>query len=193
MLEREAGPDSVEPRRFRHVLLRIGGGEVQETLEYLKRTWNEFQFSQPFEFTFLADDMNAVFLTIENFGAVIRNAAVLAVLIACLGLFGLASYSIDRRTKEIGIRKILGATSRGLVGLITKEFLLLVAAANVIAWPVAYFYVGGMLRDFPYRTGMSLWVFALSGALALAVAVLTVIVLSVRAALANPVDTLRYE
>jgi putative ABC transport system permease protein len=183
----------IEPRRFRHVLLRIGGGEVPETLEFLKRIWNEFQFSQPFEFTFLADDMNVVFRTIENFGAVIRNAAVLAVLIACLGLFGLASYSIDRRTKEIGIRKILGASSRGLVGLITKEFLLLVAAANFIAWPVTYFYIGGMLRDFPYRTGMSPWVFVLSGTLALVIAVLTVIVLSVRAALANPVDTLRYE
>lgn len=183
----------IDPRRFDQILVRLGGGDITEALGFLRQAWGEFQFGQPFEFTFLADDMNAVFRTIENFGAVTRNAAVLAVVIACLGLFGLASYTIERRTKEIGVRKVLGASVGGLVRLVTKDFLLLVAGANIVAWPVAYYYVGIFLRNFPYRTGLSLWVFVLSGLLALCIALLTVILQSVRAALANPVESLRYE
>jgi putative ABC transport system permease protein len=183
----------IEPRRYQHILIRTGGGRSREILEDLKKTWDGFQFKQAFEFTYLADDIDAVLRPIESFGGVTRNAAILAVLIACLGLFGLASFTIERRTKEIGIRKVLGASVGGLVGLVTRDFLLLVAAANLVAWPAAYYSAGVFLRNFPHKTALSLWIFLLAGCLAFAVALLTVIVQSARAALADPVESLRYE
>ncbi len=183
----------IDPRRYANILIRTGGQEPREILADVRKTWEDFRFNQPFEFTFLADDIEAVLRPIENFGGVTRNSALLAVLIACLGLFGLSSHTIERRTKEIGIRKVLGASARGLIGLVTRDFLLLVAGANAVAWPVAYYYVGLFLRNFPYRTGLSPWVFLMAGVLALVVALLTVIVQAARAALANPVESLRYE
>ncbi len=183
----------IEPRRYQHLLIRTRGGNILRTVAFLEKTWSEFRFSQPFEFSFLADDMDAVFRPIENFQTVTQNGAILAIIIACLGLFGLASYSIERRTKEIGVRKVMGASVGGLVGLISREFLGLVAAANVFAWPVAYYVVNRMLQGFPYRTGMSLWIFFAAGFLALLIALMTVGVQSFRAARANPIDTLRYE
>jgi putative ABC transport system permease protein len=117
----------------------------------------------------------------------------LAIFIACLGLLGLASFSAEQRTKEIGIRKVLGASVASVLALISKDFLKLVMVANLIAWPLAWYAMNRWLQNFAYRVDMSWWVFALAGGLALAIALVTVSTQAIRAALANPVNSLRYE
>lgn len=183
----------IEPRRFNYIMVRINGDNITGSMNYIENAWEEFQFDQPFEFTFLEDDMNNVYRSIENFSAIIRYAALLAIVIACLGLFGLAFFTVEKRTKEIGIRKVLGATIPGLIWLISKEFLLLVALANIIAWPIAYYATNNMLQNFAYRININLLIFIFSAILALVIALLTVSYQSIRAALANPAETLRYE
>jgi putative ABC transport system permease protein len=117
----------------------------------------------------------------------------LTVFVACLGLFGLAAFSAERRTKEIGIRKALGASMTGIVRLLCKEIVILVVIANAVAWPVAYLAVSRWLETFVYRTEITLTVFIISGFLVLIIALATVSYQSIKAALANPVDSLRYE
>ncbi len=119
--------------------------------------------------------------------------AVLAIALSCLGLFGMAVFSIERRTKEIGIRKVLGASVSGVVTLLSKDFVKLVLMANVIAWPVAWYGMNKWLQDFAYRIDLGWWVFALASGVALLIALLTVSAQAIRAALANPVEALRYE
>jgi len=119
--------------------------------------------------------------------------SVLAILVACLGLFGLASFTAEQRTKEIGIRKVLGASVSNIVVLLTKEFSKWVLLANLIAWPIAYFAMLRWLQNFAYRTRIGVWMFFLAAFLALAIALVTVSYQAVRAALANPARSLRYE
>jgi len=118
---------------------------------------------------------------------------ILGIIIAGLGLFGLASFLAEQRTKEMGIRKVLGASVSGLILLISKDFTKWVLVANLIAWPVAYFFMNTWLQNFAYRTNLALWIFALSGVIALVVALLTVSYQAIKAAVANPVQSLRYE
>jgi putative ABC transport system permease protein len=117
----------------------------------------------------------------------------LAILIASLGLFGLASFSAAQRTKEIGIRKVLGATVADITLILSREFVMLVIVSNVFAWPIAYYVMNKWLQSFAYRVDFSWWVFVLAGLIALAVALMTVSWQAIRAALANPVESLRYE
>jgi len=117
----------------------------------------------------------------------------LAVFIACLGLFGLASFMAEQRTKEIGIRRILGASVPGITSMMSREFARWVLAANLVAWPAAWYFMHRWLQGFAYRAELSPWSFVLSGAVALAIALVTVVSLSARAASANPADALRYE
>ena len=126
-------------------------------------------------------------------GNIFKYFALLAILISCLGLFGLASFVAEQRTKEIGIRKALGASVSGIVLLLSKEFTKWVLLANIIAWPIAYYVMAKWLENFAYRMDIGLWVFVLSGTLAFIIAIITVIFQAVKAALANPVDSLRYE
>ena len=138
-------------------------------------------------------DYDQLYRSEERGGAIFQTFAVLAVLISCLGLFGLASFMAEQRTKEIGIRKVLGSSVRGIVILVTKDFLKWVLMANLIAWPLAWYVSHKWLQNFAYRTNMNLWLFFVSGALAFLIAVLTVGYQSVKAAVANPADSLRYE
>ncbi len=119
--------------------------------------------------------------------------SVFSILIACLGLFGLASFVAQQRTKEIGIRKVLGASVAGLVGLMSKDFVRLVLVANLIAWPLAYFAMNRWLQDFAYRINIGIEIFLFSGLLALAIVLLTVSFQAIKAAVANPAEALRYE
>lgn len=183
----------IDPQRFRYILIRINGDYTTDSINYIKRIWKESQFDDPFEFSFLDKDMENVYRNHESFATIIRYATSLAIFIACLGLFGLASSTVEKRTKEIGIRKVLGATVPSLVRLISIEFLILVALSNIIAWPLAYYATNRWLQHFAYRIGISLWPFILSAVLALVVALITVIYQSVKTALANPVEALRYE
>ena len=129
----------------------------------------------------------------QRTGKIVTVFSALAIVIACLGLLGLAAFVAERRTKEIGIRKVMGASVGGIVQLMTREFIVLVVIAIAIAWPVAYWITERWLEDFAYRIGIDVWVFAGAGVLALAIAFLTVAYQAIRAALTNPVEALRYE
>ena len=116
-----------------------------------------------------------------------------AILIACLGLFGLTSFTVEQKTKEVGIRKVLGASISGICLLLSREFIKWILLANIIAWPIAYYAMSRWLQGFAYRTNMEAWIFALSAGLALLIALLTVSFQSIKAAVADPIDSLRYE
>lgn len=117
----------------------------------------------------------------------------LTIFVACLGLFGLAAFSAEQRTKEVGVRKVLGASMAGLIGLLSQDFVKLVLIANLIAWPVAWYTMYLWLQDFAYRIDISWWVFIAAGGLALLIALLTVSTQAIRTAMVNPVEALRYE
>jgi putative ABC transport system permease protein len=134
-----------------------------------------------------------MYRTEDQMGNLLKYFAILAVFIACLGLFGLASFTAEQRTKEIGVRKVLGATVPQVTLLLCKEFLLLVLLANVIAWPVAYLVMKNWIQNYAYQTGLGLYIFAAAMAAALIVAVISVGFQAIKAAISNPVDSLRYE
>ncbi|HEV2483572.1 MAG TPA: ABC transporter permease [Puia sp.] len=148
---------------------------------------------QPFAFRFADADFDALFINETLIGKLAGIFAVLAVLISCLGLFGLAAYTAERRVKEIGIRKVLGASVQGLTGLLLKEFVQLVIISCIAAFPLAFWVLHGWLENYQYRTPIHLWVFGLAGTLALVIAILTVSFQAVRAALASPIKALRSE
>ncbi|MGB6864828.1 MAG: ABC transporter permease [Candidatus Aminicenantaceae bacterium] len=183
----------IDPERYNYIFARINSSTIKESIDFLETVWKEYQFDQPFEFSFLVDDMNRIYRRVENFAAVARYGTFFAIFIACLGLFGLASFTVENRTKEIGIRKVLGATVPGLVRLISKEFLSLVLLANIIAWPVAYYAMNVWLQNFAYRTSIEFWTFLVAAGLAFLIAMFTVSYQAIKASLSNPVDSLRYE
>jgi len=176
-----------------YFLIRVKTENLAVTIESLGLTAKGFDADYPFEYRFLDDAYDEIYRSEEQLGRIFVHFAVLAIFISCLGLFGLASYMTEIRTKEIGIRKILGASVSRLVFSLSREFVKWVLVANLIAWPAAYFLMGKWLQDFTYRTGLSIWIFLMSAALAMFVALLTVSFQSIRTALANPVDSLRYE
>ncbi|MFQ5630395.1 MAG: FtsX-like permease family protein, partial [bacterium] len=176
-----------------NILVKINRNNITETLAFLEQTWKKVAPHAPFEFYFFDEDVQEQYLADERWANIVRNAATLAVIIACLGLFGLAALAATQRTKEIGIRKVLGATVANVVTLLSKDFVKLVLLANLIAWPVAWYAMNRWLENFAYRIEIGWWVFALAGGLALVIALLTVSTQAIRAALANPVESLRYE
>ena len=147
----------------------------------------------PFEYSFVNEDFNALFRSEALIGQLSRLFAVLAIIISCLGLFGLSAYMAERRVKEIGIRKVLGASVPGLTGLLSKEFLQLVLISFLIATPIAWFLMDRWLKDFAYRINISWWIIASSGLLALLIALFTISFQAIRAAVSNPIIALRSE
>lgn len=173
--------------------VKISGNDIAGTMKFLKEKWTEFRPDYPFEYTFLEDQLEELYTSEKKLGDIFGIFSLLAVIIACLGLFGLASYSAEQRTKEIGIRKVLGSTVSGIVILFSKDFLKLVIISNLIAWPLAYFAMNKWLEGFAYKTGISIWIFVLSGTIAILIALLTVSFQAVKAGFSNPVKSLRYE
>jgi putative ABC transport system permease protein len=178
---------------FRYILVRLDKSDVREGMKALEAAWKEVIPNYPFQYTFLDQDFNDMYRTEQRMGGVLRAFAAFAVLIACLGLFGLAAYAAERRTKEIGIRKILGATTPEIVALLCREFLLLIALANLIAAPVAYILMKNWLGRYAYRTELGVTLFAGVLVASLAAGLVTVIFQALRAASANPSTSLRYE
>lgn len=166
---------------------------TEAALGALRQTWEDFFPDWPLEYTFLEDELDALYQREARLGRVFSYASGLAVLIACLGLFGLAAYAAEQRTKEVGIRKVLGASAASVVSLLSKEFAKLVGIAFVVAAPVVYYAMERWLEDFAYRIALSPWIFAAAGAAVLILALLTVGYHALRAARANPADALRYE
>jgi len=173
--------------------LKLRAGATPAAIEHLKRVWGELFPGDPLEFSFLDDEFDQTYRREQDFGSLTRGFTFLAIFIACLGLFGLASHTVAQRTKEIGIRKVLGAGASGLVVLLSKTYLKLVLLANLIAWPAAYFLMQRWLQDFAYRIELEVGVFIFSLLAAALIALLTVSFHSIRAAGANPVKALRYE
>jgi putative ABC transport system permease protein len=147
----------------------------------------------PFIYSFLDEDYYESFQEEESLGRLLTTSTFISILIACLGLLGLASYTAQQRTKEIGIRKVLGAPVSGIVLMLSQEFTKWVVIASIVAFPAAYFVMSRWLQNFAYRTSIGLWIFILSALLALVLAMLTVSFQAFKAATANPVDSLRYE
>ncbi len=183
----------IEPARNAYVLVKLVPGKIAEGLETIRRLHEAHNPGNPLEYDFLDESLGGLYGADRRFGAIIRVFTGLAIFVSCLGLFGLASFLIERRTREIGIRKILGADTGRIVILLSKDFLKWVAAANLIAIPVAYYAMGRWLESYAYRTGISAWVFVGAGCLALGIALLTISAHSFRAAGANPAESLRYE
>lgn len=194
-LRQDIGPVvmTLLPDMVRFLVIRISPGDISSTLNLIKSNWENIIPSYPFEYSFLDSDYDTLYRREERSANILTNFAILAVLIACLGLFGLASFTAEQRTKEIGVRKTLGASVYSIVLLLSKEFTKWILIANAIAWPVAYVLMKNWLQNYAYRTSLSWWIFALSGVLALFIALLTVSFQTIRAATANPVDSLRYE
>ncbi|MFQ5568705.1 MAG: ABC transporter permease [Rhodothermales bacterium] len=175
------------------VALRVEGENIKDTLADLEEIWTSLGTEMPFEFSFLTDELHQLYEREERAAQVFSLFAGLAILIACLGLFGLAAFAAEQRTKEIGIRKVLGATAHNIVVLLSLDFIRLVLVAFVVAVPAAYWAMLQWLEDFAYRIDPGPAVFILAGGVALLIALLTISFQAVRAALADPVDSLRYE
>jgi ABC-type antimicrobial peptide transport system permease subunit len=193
-LHNPIAPVAMQPSQGFFMFVKYRPGNVAETLSFLKTKWDKFVGTHiPFRYEFLDENIENWYMTEQRIGKIFRYFTVLTVLIACLGLFGLASFMAERRTKEIGIRKVLGANISGIVLLLTKEFAKWVVVANVIAWPAAYFVSKKWLQGFAYRIDLGWEIFVISAVIAFMIAVGTVSYQAIKAATASPVKALRYE
>jgi putative ABC transport system permease protein len=184
---------AVDPDDLNYMIIRIPPEEVSASLGFIENTWKRIIPDYPFEYRFMDERYDMMYRTEQRIGTLLRYFAILAVFVACLGLFGLASFMAEKRTKEIGIRKVLGASVVQVTRLLCKEFFVLVLVANVIAWPAAYFIMRKWLQSYAYRADLGFFVFIGAMLLALLVAILSVGFQAVRAARSNPADSLRYE
>jgi len=175
------------------IYAKLKDNNVQETIKYIEKRWNEVYPNQPFTYSFLSERFNEQFGADEKRGFIFTLFTVLAILIACLGLFGLASYTVEQRTKEIGIRKVVGASEGSVVKLISKEFLILVSISIVIAFPLSYYFMRDWLQNFVYRTNLGLFIFILAGLITVAITFITISFQAWKAANANPAESLRVE
>jgi putative ABC transport system permease protein len=183
----------IDPALFQFLAVKISSQNVSAILNALEENWRGFYPDEPFEYSFVDEDFESHYRSEEKFSEIFLSFTILAILIACLGLFGLVSFTVQKAAKEIGVRKVLGASVSNIVVLMSKDFVGLVVLANVIAWPVAYYAMNTWLEDFAFRIQIGIDIFLLAGGLALFIALLTVSWQAVRAALANPVESLRYE
>ncbi|HEY0678496.1 MAG TPA: ABC transporter permease [Chitinophagaceae bacterium] len=175
------------------ISVRLKGGNITANVEMLKQAWKKLVPDQDFEYQFLDESIAAQYQQEQRTSTIVKLASALSIFIACLGLFGLATLTVVRRTKEIGIRKVLGASVPHIVSLLSKDFVKLVIIAAVIAFPLAWWLMNNWLTDFAYRVNISWWVYLLAGILALIIALVTVSFQAVRAAMSNPVKSLRTE
>ena len=173
--------------------MRISSANMKNTIGYIEDTWKKFAGSEVMSYRFVDETLARLYDSEEKTSIVATVFSVLAIFIACLGLFGLAAFVTEQRTKEIGIRKVMGASVFEILTLLSKEFTKWVVLANIIAWPIAFYVIYNWLGNFAYRTEISLWAFILSGASALLIALLTVCFHAIRIAIANPVNSLRHE
>jgi ABC-type antimicrobial peptide transport system permease subunit len=193
-LHNPIAPVAMQPSQGFFVFVKYRPENVAEMLSFLKTKWEKFVGTHiPFRYGFMDESIKNWYATEQRIGKIFRYFTVLTVLIACLGLFGLASFMAEKRTKEIGIRRVLGANISGIVLLLTREFAKWVVVANIIAWPAAYFVSNRWLQGFAYRIDLGWEIFAVSAVVALVIAAATVSYQAIKAATSNPVDALRYE
>ncbi|MDP4262378.1 MAG: ABC transporter permease [Bacteroidota bacterium] len=176
-----------------NISVRINSSDIGGVIAQLKDKWHSMAPGQPFDYSFMNEDFNRLYVTEQRTGKIFITFAVLAILIASLGLFGLITYAGEQRVKEIGIRKVLGASVANIVGMLSRDFLKLVLISSAIAFPVAWWAMNKWLQDFAYRVNIGWWVFAGAGVVALLIAMITVSFKAIKAAIANPVKSLRTE
>jgi putative ABC transport system permease protein len=176
-----------------NISFRVKGANVSSALGHIKTAWKSVASTEPLSYSFLNDDFDAMYRSEQRSGKIFISFAVLAILIACLGLFGLAAYAAEQRVKEIGIRKVLGASVAQIFSILSKDFLKLVVIAAIIAFPLAWWMMDVWLRDFAFRVNIGWWVFVVAGAIATLIALITISYQAIKAAVANPVDNLRTE
>mgnify|MGYP005725313975 CR=1 FL=1 len=180
-------------RRFNELFIRIAPANMPETIGFLRESWQKFEQKHPFEYTFVDEDFNRYYQSEQKLMQLLSVFAALAIAIACLGLFSLAAFTAEQRRKEIGVRKVLGATVPSILNLLSRDFLRLVIIAGLASSPLAWFLMREWLQDFPYRTDIGLTTLGLAGIAALFIAFVTVSFQALRAAGTNPVTTLREE
>ena len=194
-LRKSIGPIAIyySANLFSHLGVKIKPEQIDETIAFLKNTWQKFLPERPFQYTFLDEQIQNLYQQETQTARLVGAFSIIAVLLGCLGLFGLSSFTVERRRKEIGIRKVLGASIWDITYRLSKESMLLVIVANIIAWPVGIYLLMEWLNQYAYRIDLHLWHFIMSGMVAMFVALITVGYQAMRAANANPVDTLRDE
>lgn len=179
--------------RINYIFVRIRPDDIPSTLERMEQTWLRVAPHLPFTYNFLDEEFDQLYTDVENLGAILRYFTIIAGFIACLGLFALSSFAAGKRTKEIGIRKVLGSSVGSILYLLNKDFLRLILMANLLAWPVSWVLMNNWLQNFPYRVSLSWRAFVFAGLVTFSVALVTVSYQTLKAALANPADSLRYE
>jgi putative ABC transport system permease protein len=179
--------------RFSRVFVRIDSENIKETMGLLEKAWEKTQPDKPFSYYFQDDALKSLYDQEKRWGGIVGTASFFSIALSCLGIFGLTSLTLSRRVKEIGVRKVLGASVEQIVYLAVKEFVVLTAIANVLALPVAYLILNRVLENYPYRIEIGFLTFFLAGLASILIAVSTILFLSVKAALRNPADSLRYE
>lgn len=183
----------IEPGNTIFFAIKVRPEGIPETLQFIETKWKEMDPAHPFEYYFMDESFDRLYRNEEKLSQIFGVFSSLAIFIAALGLFGLALFMVEQRTKEIGVRKILGASLSNIFVLISKEFVYLVLIANLVAWPFAYILMRKWLQNFSYRIEMGIWIFVLAGVIAFAIALITISFQAIKAALADPVKSLRYE
>ncbi len=177
----------------KYIIIRILPKDVKNTIKFIEGKWNEFSQEYPFEYFFMDENLGKLYKSQDNLAKLVGYFSVLAIFIACMGLFALASFTAEQRTKEIGIRKVLGAPIYSLINLMSKEFLKLVFISALISWPLTWFIMNNWLNNFAYRINISLWAFIFSALAGITIALGTVLFHALKSAFSNPVKSLKYE
>jgi len=177
----------------RFLSIKISSNDITSTLSFVEEKFREFSPDYSFSYSFFNNQIDRMYRSERKLGQSFITFTLIAVFIACLGLLGLASFTAEQRTKEIGIRKVLGASVPGIFVLLSREFTKWIVLANIIAWPIAYYFMNKWLQNFAYRISLSVWIFILSGLTALCIALLTISYQAIKAARASPIEALKYE
>jgi putative ABC transport system permease protein len=183
----------LDPQGTNFVVIKVEAEDLAATTAWIEQVWDSYDPDQTFEAKSLNEILENVYATERSISRFFNYAAYLSILISCLGLFGLAAYSVEQRIKEVGIRKVLGATTTDIFGLLSKEQLTHIAISNVVAWPLGYFAMRAFLQNYPFRTSLGIEIFLLAALAAFVIAFLTIFYQTFRAARANPSETLKYE
>jgi putative ABC transport system permease protein len=183
----------IYPQVLVKMAVKVKAAELPNTIEYIKTTWNKFSPDYPLDYKFLDENFAAMYSSEDKLSSLLWIFTLMAIFIGCMGLFGLAAFSAEQRIKEIGIRKVLGASVLNITAMLSKTFLKPVFIASLIAFPIAWWAMNNWLEDFEYRVTISWWVFLIAGVTALIIAMITVSFQAIKAALTNPVENLRSE
>jgi putative ABC transport system permease protein len=180
-------------RNFNYLVANVKNSDLEMALRSMAATWAKLNPLEPFEYSFLDQDFGNNYAAEHRLANIIQYFTIVAIFISCLGLFGLTTFSVEQRTREIGIRKVLGASTAGIVSLLSKDFLKLVMLSLLIAFPLAWYFLHNWLQNFAYRAPFSIWIVLLAGGIAVLIAFLTISIQAIKVALSNPVENLRSE